>query len=124
MAVSVGLSVLREAAVLVRRGWCQGADARAADGTAVEPWEPDAEAWSLLGALVAVLERRAAQSGEVPLDELAASLYALADVIETDSLAAWNDDASLSQRDVLTTLAEAEARFEPPRPALPEFHPN
>jgi hypothetical protein len=110
--------------VLVRRGWCQGADARTARGTPVDPWDDDAEAWSLLGALVAVLERRAAEFGEVPLDELAATLYALADLIETDSLAAWNDDPSRSQRDVVRTLEDAEARFEPPRPALPEFHPN
>jgi hypothetical protein len=70
--------------------------------------------WSLLGAIVAVLEREALESGEMPLEELAAALYALADVIEADSLVAWNDDPRRSQTEVLSVLDRAAAAYEAP----------
>jgi hypothetical protein len=96
----------------VSRSWCRGADARDAAGTPVDPWDERAVSWSLLGALVAVLEDEAAEGGELPLEHLATALYALAELIETDSLAAWNDDPARTKASVLTALERAEAGCE------------
>jgi hypothetical protein len=103
---------------LVAGSWCRGADARDALGREVEPWDERAVSWSLLGSLVAVLESRASEYAELPLEELAAALYALADLIETDSLAAWNDDPRRTQSIVLAVLDEASARFQAPWQSL------
>lgn len=89
-------------------------DARDAAGAEVESWSEDAGSWSLLGAIVAVLEREAATTGEIPLEDLSAALYALANLIETDSLAAWNDAADRSQLEVLRVLDAASAAYEAP----------
>jgi hypothetical protein len=124
MAISPGLRLLGEATLRVRRGWCQGADARDANGSEVEPWDERAVCWSLLGALVAVLEDEARFRGDVPIEELAASLYALADVIDVDSLAHWNDAPGRTQAHVVAALAAAEAIFEPPWPEESQFHAN
>ena len=72
--LSSGLLLLSEARELIAHGWTQGADARDASGAAVDAWAPSAGRWSLLGALVAVLERQAATTGEMRRDELAAAL--------------------------------------------------
>lgn len=74
--------------------------------------------WSLLGALVAVLESEAAVRGELPLDELAAALYALAALVETDSLVAWNDVPGRTQADVVRALDGAAAGYEAPKSEL------
>ena len=101
-----------QAHALVARAWCQGADARDRDGRAVDPWAPEAACWSLLGAIVAVLESEASQIGEIALDDLAASLYALSDLIDTDSLVAWNDHPGRSQREVAEVLACAAKSYD------------
>jgi hypothetical protein len=106
-----GLDLLEETRELVGRAWCQGADARDQHGDAVNPWEASAASWSLLGAIVAVLERQARTDGEMPLDDLATALYMLAGLIDTDSLAAWNDDRTRSQGDVLDVLDAAAANY-------------
>jgi hypothetical protein len=124
MEASPGFRLLADARAVVASGWCQGADARGADGAAIEPWDERAVSWSLLGAIVAVLEQRAADEGEIPLEELAAALYALADVIETDSLERWNDEPRRSQNDVVNILAAAEDRFEPVWPEQARFQAN
>lgn len=111
MGGSAGLRLLGQARTLVAHGWCSGADARDAHGGDVEPWDEAACSWSLLGALVAVLEREAATSGEVPLEELAAALYALADVIDVPSLASWNDEPLRTPREVLDALDRAVASY-------------
>lgn len=111
---SRGLRLLEGARELVSTGWCRGADARDSAGVELDPWQDDAVSWSLLGALVAVLEREAARSGEIPIADLGAALYALADLIDTDSLVAWNDDARRSQPDVIRVLDAAAAAYEPP----------
>lgn len=49
---AVGLRLLDEAALLVGRGWCQGALAVDDDGRRVEPWSESARRWSPLGALL------------------------------------------------------------------------
>ena len=94
--------------------WCRGADARNADGLEVDPWEDDATSWSLLGAMVAVLEEEARLWGEIPVDDLAAALYALSGLIETESLADWNDDPRRTQEAVLEMLDRAAAAYVEP----------
>ena len=111
MAGSAGLRLLEQVRSFVAYGWCQGADARDAHGRSVEPWDERATSWSVLGALVAVLEREAATTGEVPLEQLAAALYAIADVIHVDSLESWNDSFGRSQRDVLDALDRAVTAY-------------
>jgi hypothetical protein len=103
---------LQEARGLVAESWCQGADARDVNGFEVEPWGEAAASWSLLGAVVAVLKREAAVGGELPLTELGAALYALADLIEADSLVDWNDDPRQTQDNVVAVLDQAAAVYE------------
>ena len=119
-----GALLLARARELVSQGWCRGTDACGARGEPVEPWDDRATAWSLLGAIVAGLEQEAEASGEVPLEELAAALYALAELVETDSLVDWNDDPSRTQEEVVETLARAEELYESPWPELANSSPN
>src|SRR5262249_6313613 len=53
---ATGLQLLREARALVAEAWCRGAEARDAAGSKVSPWDDRAASWSVLGAIVAVLE--------------------------------------------------------------------
>jgi hypothetical protein len=106
------LELLEQAHALVEEAWCQGADARDASGHPVDPWAPEAACWSLLGAIVAVLESEAARAGEIALDELGAALYALSDLIDTDSLVAWNDNPRRSQGEVANVLASAAQSYD------------
>jgi hypothetical protein len=124
VTVSQGLRLLRESRLLVAAGWCQGADARGRDGDEVDPWSERAVEWSVLGAIVAVLEREAKEFGEIPLDELASALYAMAEVIEADSLADWNDDPRRTQAEVVRAVQRAEDGFDPPHPEGAWFEPN
>jgi hypothetical protein len=109
---SRGLRLLLDSRRLVAESWCRGADARDAFGAEVDPWAPQAASWSLLGAIVAALEKQAIEDGELPLDELAAVLYALAELIETDSLVDWNDDPRQTQDNVLDVLDRAAVAYE------------
>ena len=116
-ALPPGLSLLVDARALVESGWSQEADARDSDGEPVEPWEERATSWSLLGAIVAVLEREAARERDIPLNELAAALTALAQRVDSDSLSAWNDAPERSARDVADALTvAAELYAEPATP--------
>lgn len=121
---SLGLRLLRNARELISSGWCQGADARDREGDAVDPWDEHAVQWSILGAIVRVLELEAEEHGEVPLEELASALYAVADLIEVDSLADWNDDEQRTHAEVIETIRAAEAVFEPPWPEEARPDPN
>lgn len=120
--VSTGRGLLLRAGELLSQGWSQGADARDAQGAPVDAWSSAAASWSLLGALVAVLEVEAATRGELPLDELAAALDALARLIEMDSLTSWNDAPGRRQAEVLSVVDAAAAAYVPP-PATPGW-PN
>ena len=51
---------------------------------------------------------------ELPLHELGAALYALAALIETDSLVEWNDDPRQTQENVLAVLDRAAATYVAP----------
>ena len=109
---SRGQRLLQDARNLVAESWCRGADARDVNGFEVDPWDDAAASWSLLGAVVAVLEREGSLAGELPLDELGAALYALADLIETDSLVDWNDGRGQTQANVVAVLDHAAAAYE------------
>jgi hypothetical protein len=109
MVESTGHRLLEDARELVAESWCSGADARDAGGLEVDPWDDQAVSWSLLGAVVAVLERDASPAGELALAELVGALYALGALIPTDSLADWNDDPRQTQANVVAVLERAAA---------------
>jgi hypothetical protein len=109
---SSGRKLLQDARSLVAESWCHGADARDANGREVEPWDEQTASWSLLGAIVAVMEREASFGGELPLSELGAALYALADLIDSDSLVEWNDDPRQTQDNVVAVLDLAVAAYQ------------
>ena len=109
---SRAVELLRRASDLIRRGWTQHAESRDAGGDAVDPWQPAATCWSLLGALVAALEEQTDNGDDLPLHELADALDALALFVDADSLAEWNDDPRRTRDDVtgaLDSAAEAAA---------------
>jgi hypothetical protein len=111
--------LLRDAQQLVERGWTQHADSRSADGDEVEPWSPNAQSWSLLGAIVAASERLTQMNQrDLPLEQLEVALDELAKLVDNDSLAAWNDESARTQREVVETLAaagrSASLRLPPP----------
>ena len=103
-----GTRLLQHARQLVDRGWTQHADARAADKSSVHPWDDRATSWSLLGALVAAVERIAATDDEhTAISELARTCIHLADTLDADSLEHWNDSADRTREDVLSALDHA-----------------
>jgi hypothetical protein len=61
---SRGLQLLEDARYRIAESWCRGADARNAGGLEVDPWDDEAASWSLLGAMVAVLEEKAGLWGK------------------------------------------------------------
>ena len=109
---AAGLRVLREARVLVAEAWCSGAEARDSAGSKVSPWDERAASWSLLGAIVAVLEREASLDRELSVAELATALYALAKLVDSDSLVEWNDRPRQTQGTVVAVLDRAAAEYE------------
>jgi len=93
---------------LIERGWTQHADARTADDSVVHPCDGSAVSWSLLGALVVAVEGVAASNGEyAAIRELARTCVLLADIVDSDSLEEWNDDAERTRQDVLGALEQA-----------------
>lgn len=101
------VELLQRASDLIRRGWTQHAESRDAAGTAVDPWLATATCWSLLGALVAALEEQTDSGDDLPLQDLADALDALALFVDSDSLADWNDDPERTQDDVMGVLNAA-----------------
>jgi hypothetical protein len=104
---AAGLRLLREARALVAEAWCRGAEARDDAGSKVSPWDDRAASWSLLGAIVAVLEREASRDREPSIPELATALYALAELVDSDSLVEWNDRPRQTQGNVVAVLDRA-----------------
>ena len=109
---AAGLQLLLEARALVAEAWCRGAEARDAAGSKVSPWDDQAASWSVLGAIVAVLEREASFDRELSLPELATALYALARLVDSDSLIEWNDRPRQTQGNVVAVLDRAAAEYE------------
>lgn len=112
-----GHDYLHETAILIRRGWCCGADARDHFGTAVAASDPAATAWSLTGALARVSER-----DDASLGALSDALWGIAGVIPDSSLDAWNNASGRSQVETLEMLARASrslTRQPPPAASSP-----
>ena len=102
------LELLRMAGDLVAQGWSQHADARTAWGEPTQAWADEAAQWSLLGALVASLERLDERNeGRRLIEDLARVCVALADVIDCDSLELWNDDPARTREQVVHSLDAA-----------------
>ncbi len=100
--------LLLEVRGLIESSWTQHAEARTADGVPVDPWDTGAVSWSLLGALVAVYDRRARSDGEVlAIGSLRAACARLADIVDRDVLSDWNDLPGRTREEVLAALAEA-----------------
>lgn len=99
--------LLSGAGVLLRRGWCQGCDARDGDGHEVEAWYSEARSWSVLGALVAScgLDPRAAP--HVPIEPLATAAAAVGVTTNAHSLQAWNDADERTKEEVLVAIDRA-----------------
>ena len=111
-----GHDVLREAATLIRAGWCCGADARDCLGIAVAASDPTAVSWSLVGALARVSDQRDADLGS-----LKAALWGISGVISDCSLEDWNDAPGRSQGETLRMLAGASTSLsaQPPPAGRP-----
>lgn len=109
---AAGLRLLREARALVAEAWCSGAEARDAAGSKVSPWDDRAASWSVLGAIVAVLERETSLDRELSIPELATALHALAKLVDSESLIEWNDRPRQTQGNVVAVLDRAAAEYE------------
>jgi len=110
--------VLHGAHRLIESGWCRNADARDSGGLAVEPWDPHACSWSLLGALVAQTEPARIERGELELAALQQALAALANALLADSLSEWNDCPGRTAADVTAVLSHAMDELRAPAAVL------
>ena len=99
-----GSELLRDAGVLVERGWCQGTEARDSTGKATDVLAADAAAWSLLGALQATT----VGDPSIGLQDIGDAVAALAELISDPSLATWNDSETRTKLEVLSVLKNAE----------------
>jgi hypothetical protein len=110
-------ALLRDARDLIARSWTGHAEARDRSGTAVDPLDPAAASWSLLGALVAAHDKQAASNEQEAFAALVRACTALAELVDNDSLQAWNDAPERDQADVLSVLDTA-ARLEVDPPPI------
>src|SRR5262249_59437018 len=62
-------AILIRARALIEQGWCQGVDARDENGQRINPWNPRARSWSLLGALVTADDAAHEVVAHVQLDQ-------------------------------------------------------
>ena len=100
-----GAALLHAAGALVERGWCQGAESRDVHGVPVDVTDPQAQAWSLLGALQAA----SIADGETALSDIAVAVAMIAELIDDPSLSNWNDVTARTRSDVVGLLARAES---------------
>lgn len=98
-----GAELLRDAADLVARGWCQGAEARNSAGEPTQVNSPDAVEWSLLGALQAA----ALRDPSITVTDIAEAVAALAELIANPVLADWNDVEQQTSSEVVSVLEHA-----------------
>jgi hypothetical protein len=99
--------ILSGANLLLRRGWCQGCDARDGDGQAVEAWQSEARSWSVLGALVASFGLDSRAAPHIPIGSLAIAAAAVGVTTNAHSLQVWNDAEERTQREVLAAIDRA-----------------
>ena len=115
--------LLRTAQELLGRGWTQGADARDRDGIPVPGWSERAVCWSLLGALVAVLEAQSEATGDdAAISDLARACALLAETLDVGSLETWNDEPGRTQSEVIEAVRRAASADEPPGPYEPSLN--
>jgi hypothetical protein len=100
-------AILFRARALIERGWCQGVDARDENGQRINPWNPGARSWSLLGALVTAEDTEADVVAHVELDQFARAVALLGEVTGTSSLQEWNDEAGRTHEQVLAVFDSA-----------------
>ena len=100
-------TILVGAADLLREGWCQGADARDAEGEPVPGWDYDAASWSLLGALLGSQGRGAVAAQQIPVGQLATAAALVGHATDAYSLKTWNDAESRTHADVLAAIDRA-----------------
>ena len=94
-------AALREAARLVRQGWCQGRLAETAHGAEVHPCSPEAARWCLVGAVV-----RATGNGD-SYPVLDAVIAHLGFDRRGESLRDWNDAPGRTVDEVAAVLLGA-----------------
>jgi hypothetical protein len=99
-----GSRLLHEAGVLVEQGWCQGTEARDADGRATDVRAEDAASWSLLGALQATT----VADPSTGLQDIGDAVAALAELILDPSLADCNDSEARTKLEVISVHKDAE----------------
>jgi hypothetical protein len=99
-------AILENGRDLVAQGWTQGAYARDRAGDPVHPWNAQARAWSVMGAIVCGDETH---QGRVPMGMLADAVIAVGAVLDTASLDDWNDMPGRTQADALAAFDAAIA---------------
>lgn len=101
--------ILLEAAVLVERGWCKGANARDKNGKQVSPTDPAACAWCMVGA---VFKACGPIDYEPPLrfvDESIGLREEFEDSVQLDSIEGINDYEIRDGADAAAILRSAAA---------------
>ncbi len=89
---------LHQAAALVRRGWCQHALAKTAEGKPTSPRAPDAASWCALGAIQKIC------GGPEDGGEVRRSLR---EVLWPMEVSQWNDGLARNAEEVALKLEEA-----------------
>ena len=117
MAPTAATIILIDATELVRRGWCQGDDARDAKGRKVAPGSPSACRWSLLGAIVASAGCAERLQDRRTLADVAMASLAIGLATGEESLRDWNDARGRTVGEVVAAFEDAVALLERFRPS-------
>jgi hypothetical protein len=106
--------------------WCQGAEARAADGQAVTYSDADATAWDLTGAACHLFGSRRAGELFVQIDRhlhgggIAGAADDGREIAAMVALQTWNDDVQTTHRELMSRLQSLPVRTVPgSAPGLP-----
>jgi len=102
----MSVATLKAAALAIFTGssvWCQGANARAANGDPCPILSPDAVAWDLYGAIY----KAARAGGNTNYTDLHGLMADLSDglVFKSRDLEAWNDDPSTTYSSITSILS-------------------
>jgi len=104
------------ALLLDAQHWCQGAEARNADGQAVAYSDADATAWDLTGAACHVFGWRRARELFVQIDRhlhshgTAGADQSQSEITAMVALQTWNDDAQTTHVDLMSRLQSLPVR--------------
>lgn len=89
------VQVLRKARALIKKGWCQGAYARAINGASVDPAHPGAVRFCAMAAISKIAQRHEHRAGMV-----------LVSVINA-GICGWNDRHGRTKTQVLAAFDKA-----------------